>query len=208
MSDIKNDLTVVTVVENDSGIINYLVDSVYAFTTPKPKIIICDNGRNGTLLDKYKDDKNITVVENPGCEFKGGSNIHGESLNKVLPMVTTGKTAIIESDCVVLSRDWNLLDTSKYKMSATIKPTKYGERHYYVCVMVFETGRLNKMDWRPGTDKTRAHNKSYIKQDCGWRIIENIKPHEVQPKTGNESVCRRSGVGECHCSKYRQNRSR
>lgn len=175
---LENDLTVVTVVENDNGLINYMIDSVFAFTNPKPKVIVCDNGRNGTLLDVYKDNPDVTVVKNNKPGFKGGSNRHGEGLNLIMPLVKTKRIAIIESDCVLLTKDWDAL--GKYKMSASIKPTHDKSRHYYVCVMVLDTATFKGMDWRPGREGTRAHNKSYTTEDCGWQIRKRIKPNEVQ----------------------------
>ena len=56
-----SDLTVISVAANDTGIIDRMIRSVYKFTDPKPKIIICDNGNNGTTLDKYRDDDNIRI---------------------------------------------------------------------------------------------------------------------------------------------------
>ena len=187
----ESDLTVVTVAENDNGLINYMVDSIFAFTTPKPNVIICDNGRNGALLDVYKNNPDVTVVKNKTYGFLGGSNRHGEGLNLVLPLVETKRSAIIESDCVILKSGWDEMDSSKYKMSAAQKPTHDGSRHYYVCVMVFDTAKLKGIDWRPGRDGTRANNKSYTVEDCGWRLRERLNPNDVKlmgqidTKTGN-----------------------
>lgn len=172
-------LTICSVVYNDneSKLFDLTMRSILKYTYPEPQIIICDHG-NSDILDKYRHLPNVKIISNTP-KLKGGSNAHGEGLNLILPLVKTKRAAVVESDCVVLSKDWYRLDT-KYKLSAAIKPTKDGTMHYYICAMVFDTQILKGMDWRPGRDGTRAHNKSYVIEDCAWRIRDRVAPSEVQ----------------------------
>lgn len=178
----KNDLTVLTVVENDSGILDLMIQSVYKFTDPVPKIIICDQGRNGTLLDKYRNDPNITIVKNTP-KLVGGSNRHGSGLNKIFPLVATKRTAIIESDCVLLKYGWDKLNFPKYKMLAAKKGEQAGHPYYHVCFLVFSTALLKHgqmIDFRPGTKKTRGNRPYKAWEDCGWAIRGKVRPDEVK----------------------------
>ena len=68
-----SDLTVLTVVENDRGILDLLIRSIYKFTDPIPKIIICDQGGNGNVMSKYSNDPNCTVIVN-SPKLAGGSS--------------------------------------------------------------------------------------------------------------------------------------
>jgi hypothetical protein len=190
----KSDLTVLSVVENDCGILDLMVRSIYKFTDPIPKIILCNNGKDN--LEKYTKDTNMTIVNNnPG--LKGGSNRHGDALNKIFKMVTTKRTAIIESDCVVLCDGWN---ATNFKALAAKKDEKNGKILYHVCFMVFDTELLRDIDFRPGTDKTRSSNKSYGSwEDVGWRIKDRISSKDVELLT---FVDCKSGKGKCFGSQF------
>jgi hypothetical protein len=171
----KSDLTVLSVVENDCGILDLMIRSIYKFTNPAPKIILCNNGK--TDLGKYMEDTNIVVVDN-NPDLKGGSNRHGDALNKISRMVTTERTAIIESDCIVLCDGWDITNS---KVLAAKKAEKNGKILYHVCFMIFDTELLKNVDFRPGTDKTRSSNKSYgLWEDVGWRIRNKVSPKDVE----------------------------
>jgi len=169
------DLTVLTVVENDKGLLDLMISSIYKFTNPTPKIIICDNGNNGRVLSKYANDKNIQIIR-----FKptlaSGSVRHGESLNKIFPLVTTKKTAIVESDCILLRSGWDNLDTTVHQMSAAKKAIVNGLNLYHICFLVFETEplALGGFDFRPGTNGNRKNRSFSVEEDVGWRLANKI----------------------------------
>src|SRR5690242_6141825 len=117
----KSDLTILTVVEHDSGTLDLMISSVRKFTQPHPKFIICDNSNGkAPVLDKYRKDPNITIINN-SPKLSGGSNRHGDGLNKIFSLVDTSRTAIVESDCIVLCNGWDDINFPKYKMVAAKK---------------------------------------------------------------------------------------
>ena len=178
----KNDLTVITVVENDKGLLDLMIQSVYKFTNPKPKIIICDQGRNGKKLDKYRNDENITIVPNKP-DLQGGSNKHSSGLNKIFPMVKTTRTAIVESDCIILREGWDDIYFPKYKMLASKKGEIAGHPFYHVCFMVFSTNLLKHngiVDFRPGKEGNRSNRPYLSHEDVGWSIRNKVDPKEVK----------------------------
>ena len=172
----SNDLTVITAVENDcGGILDLMVQSIHKFTNPIPKIILCNQGKKN--IDSYLKYTNLTIV-NHSPSISGGSNRHGCALNKVLPMVTTKRTAIVESDCIVLCDGWD--SSGGKRVLAAKKAEKKDKILYHVCFMVFETEMLKNVDFRPGTDKTRVSGRPYnLWEDVGWRVDEKIKPKDV-----------------------------
>ena len=197
----KSDLTVLTVAENDSGILDLMIRSVYKFTNPSPDIIICDQGRNGSLLEKYNWDHNVTVVEN-SPKLLLGSNRHGAGLSKIFPLVKTKRTAIIESDCILLRSGWDNLDLSKNKMLAAKKLERAGHLYYHICFMVFETDLLRRngtIDFRPGTKKTRGNRSYDLWEDVGFNIKNKVKPNEVKLM---EFVDCKSGGGKYFGEKF------
>ena len=80
---------------------NKIPPSIFKFTPQPPRIIICDNGRNGKLKDMYKDNKYITIV-NRREKHKNASVEHAIGLNRAFTEVKTNRTAMIESDCSLL----------------------------------------------------------------------------------------------------------
>lgn len=157
----KNDLTILTVTENNTGLFELMHSSVMAFTDFAPKFIVCNNG--GFLGTQ----KNVSVVNGFPGELKGGSNRHGYGLQRILPMVETKYTAIIESDMVVLDRSWY-----KIKPGCRVKTSVKQAGLYHCCFIVFETDLLKGMDFRPGNnDKERLNTINYKpKRDVGWRL--------------------------------------
>lgn len=170
----NSDLTILTVVENDKGTFDLLISSIYKFSDPVPKIIICSNGKNGETLEKYLNDENITIVSNKP-NMVGGNNRHGEGLNKIFPLVKTPRTAIVESDCILLSNNWNKMD-SGYKMLAAQKANNF----YHICFTLFETEALKGIDFRPGNDTNRANRSYKIAEDVGWQIGNKINKDSIQ----------------------------
>lgn len=164
-----SDLTVISVVENDRGLLDLMIRSVRKFTTPAPKFIICDNGNSDEALAPYRDDADVLIVSHKPT-MPGGSNRHGSGLNAITKLVKTKYTAIIESDCVVLRDDW-------YKTSASMLASKKGMHNgkpfYHACFMVFYTEDLYLVDFRPGTDKDRANRTYKPHEDVAWRVQHN-----------------------------------
>jgi hypothetical protein len=169
----KNDLTVLTVVENDKGILDLMISSIYKFTDTVPRIIICDQGNNGTIMSKYHNDQNITIVKNKPI-MAGGSNRHGDGLNKIFPLVKTKKTAIIESDCILLRKHWDYI-APQHKMVAA----KKGNNLYHVCFVLFYTDVLKGIDFRAGKNGNRSNRPYKPKEDVGWQIGKMVKEEDV-----------------------------
>lgn len=171
-----SDLTVVTVVENDcGGIFDLMIRSVKKFTDPSPSILICNNG-SGNALDKYRNDGLIRIINNSPA-LRGGSNRHGDALNKIIPMVKTKRTAIVESDCIVLNHMWH--KTSK-RMVAAKKAENSNLIAYHVCFMIFDTVLLQDVDFRAGTDKTRSNRSYQWWEDVGWRVSSKANPKDIE----------------------------
>ncbi|KKL92018.1 hypothetical protein LCGC14_1888910, partial [marine sediment metagenome] len=147
----KSDLTIITVAANESGFLDLMIKSVHAFTYPKPNIIICDNGNNGSYLKKYEQYDNVVVIKNKRARkfkihkhFVTTSKRHGTGLNKIFKLVATKRTAIVESDCAVLKHGWDNIPDG-YEMSACRKGVGLnGESYYYPCFMVFYTKCLKR----------------------------------------------------------------
>jgi hypothetical protein len=177
----KSDLTILTVVENDCGIFDLLISSIYKFTDPVPNIIVCNHGNNGNVLSKYVNDPNMIIVDHTPT-MGGGSNRHGEGLNKIFPLVDTKKTAIIESDCILLRKHWDYVDFPQHRMIAAKKGELAGAPYYHICFMVFSTAIMKHggiIDFRPGQDGNRANRPYKPHEDVGWRIRDKVRPDEV-----------------------------
>lgn len=167
-----SDLTVVTVAENDKGTLDLMLSSVVRFTQPVPNIIICDNGNNGDLGNKYAHMPNVKVIKFMPS-LKGGSNRHGEALNKIVPMVKTKRTAIVESDCIVLRKGWD----NMYEQEVVAAPKA---NLYHIFFVLFETHVLNKIDFRPGNKGNRSNRPYKAKEDVGWQMTQPINGSKLK----------------------------
>jgi len=167
---LMDDLTIVTVVENDCGIVDLMIKSVRKFTV-SPKILICDNGQNSKVLKKYKTDEDIIIISNTPT-MKGGSNRHGEGLNKVISKVKTSRLAIVESDCVLVSNNWNKIGNHVAALSK--KATHKDKLLYYAAFMILDTKLAKTIDFRPGNDKNRSYRSYKPHEDVAWRVGHNI----------------------------------
>ena len=172
----KNNLTVISVVENDKGLVDLMIQSLYKFTTPVPKIILCSNGKN-PILDKYNEDTNIKIVEN-NPSIGGGSNRHGDGLNVAFKLVTTPKTAIVESDCVIVKSDWHEID-QPFKVLVAKKCELHQIPYYYAAFAIFDTKIMRGMDFRPGNDKTRGNRSYKPHEDVAWRMNGKINSSQI-----------------------------
>lgn len=170
----ENNLTILTVVENDCGLLDLMIKSVCKFTYPEPNIIICDNGRNKGALNQYNKKNDILIVQNTPL-LAGGSNRHGEGLNKIFPLVKTEKTAIIESDCILLYKNWNKL-VNYYSVVAAQK----AQDTYHICFLIFNTILLKGIDFCPGEPYSRANRTYKPHEDVGWKIKNYIKKDQIK----------------------------
>jgi hypothetical protein len=167
-------LTVCSVVFNDkkTQLFDYMVRSVLKFTEEEVQFIICDNGGND--LTKYAKDPRFKIISDVTDKYKGrGSLQHGESLNKIIDLVQP-PYAIIESDVVVLNKDWYKLELNK-KMLAAPKCKKDALDIYHVCFLVM-TGS-EKLDFRVGP---KYGGKFKAQQDVGWQIGMQVPSKSVQ----------------------------
>jgi len=161
------DLTIITVAENDRGTLDLMLRSVFKFTHPHPNVIICDNGNNGSVIEKYKGTPGVEIVSHKPT-IKGGSNKHGIGLNHIFPMVKTKRTAIVESDCIVLSDNWHNM-YGKNVVAATKVPGLY-----HIFFVLFETKLFKGVDFRPGKAGNRANRPYQVKEDVGWQMSKFI----------------------------------
>ena len=172
------DLTVITVAKNDLGTLDLMIRSVIKFTYPSPKFIICDNtnGKNHERISKAMGQHQEYKIIDNNPVLKGGSNEHGNGLNKIFPHINTKYSAIIESDAVVLHKGWNEIRHG-FKAKGLLKK----EHLYHVCFFICETELGKKIDWSAGKEKERANNKSYSPNfDVGWDIKNRIRQDAVQ----------------------------
>jgi hypothetical protein len=192
-----SNLTILTVVENDKGLLDLMLRSVAKFTQPQPNIIICDQGNNGNLIEKYKYYPYITIVQNTPT-LSGGSNRHGQGLDKIFGMVKTNKAAIVESDCIVTKQNWDIIPHPKRAIAAH-KGVHKGLELYHVCFLVFYTSDLQGIDFRPGNKRNR-YNRSYgIHEDVGWQIGTKLDKKEIKLM---EFVDCKSGKGKVFDSRF------
>lgn len=181
----KSDLTVISVVENDPGLLELMLASVCRFTHPVPKFIICDN-TNGSNEERIKKANTVGAdieIVNNAPSMSGGSMRHGHGLNRIFPLVKTTRTAIIESDCIVLKNDWDKLDMPTYKMLAALKGKQAGQPFYHICFMVFSTGILkhgNIVDFMPGQESNRFNRTFKPWEDVGWQIRNKVRDDQVK----------------------------
>lgn len=209
----ESDLTVLTVVENDDGLLELMVKSVLKFTNPKPNFIICDN-TNGKNKDRIKEAfgnyNNYQIVNNNPI-LQGGSNRHGDGLNKAFPMADSKYTAILDSDTCVLHKDWYKIN-SPLPVKATLKINgkngKILEHTYHMCFFVFETDILRKntkkpMDFRPGKDNNRINGQSYdVKYDVGWQICNQITQDRVELLKFRDCKCDGIVFRDIQCDEF------
>jgi len=187
----KSDLTVITVVANDNGFVGNMINSVYRFTNPKPKIIICDNGGSDEYLAPYKDDPDILITKNIRAHkynnnklFGNTSWRHGIGLNNAFVLTSSTRTAIVEPDCAVLKEGWDTIPDG-YEMRACRKGVgTEGEHYYHPCFMVFYTDALKRdgrIDWRPdggdGIVIPNTNGKTY--SDVAWKVYTKIPADKV-----------------------------
>lgn len=165
-------LTVCSVVFNDNQtkLFDYMVRSVLKFTDQEINFIICDNGGND--LSTYKNLPNFKIVSNHNTKFKGSIQ-HGDSLNKITALAKP-PFAIVESDVVVLNKDWYKIPQDKKIMAA--KKIKNDDINvYHICLMILNT--TEKLDFRPGTG-LGTHFEAKV--DVGWQIGKKINSKDVQ----------------------------
>lgn len=165
------DLSIISVVKNDNGLFDLMIKSVYKFTDFIPQFVVSVNTESEytNISNKYKE-SNFNFLLN--CNKLSGSLQHGQSLNLAFSKVKTKYTAIIESDCVILNKDW-------YKTNKRIIASKKGENLYHVCFLLFETSILKGIDFRPGTGKDRVSKPYKPEEDVGHMIQKFIKKEEI-----------------------------
>lgn len=192
-----SNLTILTVVENDKGLLDLMLKSVAKFTKPQPNIIICDQGNNGDLVSKYKYYPHLTVVKNTP-KLSGGSNRHGEGLNKIFNMVQTTSVAIVESDCIITRGLWDIIPHPGRAVMSK-KAEHKGRSLYHICFAIFFTNDLRGVDFRPGNNKNRSNRPYKVHEDVGWQIGTKIKEEDVNLV---EFVDCKSGKGKIFSSDF------
>lgn len=192
-----SDLTIITVAYDSGNFIDTMVESINTFTSPVPNIIVCDNGKNSSSIKRWTEYKNVSIVKNKRAgkydqnkTFMNTSMRHGIGLNLAFSHVETKRTAIIEPDCAVLKKDWDVLQDG-YEMRACVKGVGVNDEHYYFpCFMIFKTDRMyrngERIDFRPEFRKHKrgiivSYNNGKIKRysDVGWQIHTKIHHDKV-----------------------------
>lgn len=175
-----SDLTILTVAENTGELLDLMMTSVFKYTHPAPKVIICNNGKTDTYIAKWAKEDGVMVIDNnPG--ISGGSNRHGDGLQKIFKLADTRRVAILDSDTVLLSEKWHEFDSKKYNLIGVERGTEsgsVGRSYYHMCFMIINTDYFKGIDFRPGTIKTRSAGRSYaFYEDVGWaikgKVVEN-----------------------------------
>jgi hypothetical protein len=183
----NNDLSIITVAKNNktSGLLDVMINSVRKFTDFEPKFIICDNGGNGNLSEKYEEFESITVIDNA---FKARTNKHtgwqhAMGLNKASEHVDTKRMAIIEHDCLVLSENWHKIPDGKRMLACQKGVGLEGEQYYYICFVVLDTDVIKDIDFSlsSGSDDGILINKDTKKtySDVGWKLYRGVESDEV-----------------------------
>jgi len=191
-----SNLTIVTVTENDLGILDLMIKSVIKFTNPMPNFVICNNG-NSPSVNKYRNREKFTVVDFKPS-MSGGSNRHGEALCKVLPLVQTKRTAILESDCIALREGWDNISDGKNVLACIKGQSKLGP-FYHVCYLVFDTEIMQNMDFRPGNEKNRSNRNYKPHEDVGAKTATHLDHSKVDLV---EFVDCKTGKGEFFGKKF------
>lgn len=168
------DITIITVVQNDSGLIVHMIDSVYRYSKSKPKIIICDNGGNKHFLNKYALDANVTIVKNKP-KAKDAANKHGEGIDKIFQMVDTKYTVIMDSDCVILGEKWQEFDKNKYKVVTAKKGSKGGIDKHHFCFVMFETDIFKGISFKP----VHSRQSRRLPWDTGCMMSQKIYDENI-----------------------------
>lgn len=163
--------TVISVLYKDFGLFDYMIQTALASSDNIAQILVYDTGDNDSIIQQYSSDIRIKFIK--GRNTGNGSVSHGMGLNKLLPLVNTPITAIIEPDVILLNRGWDDLP-DEIDLRAGFK-SKYKEYPCYLpCFMVGRTDKLRSVDFMPGTTHniTELAAPSDVKTffDVGWRV--------------------------------------
>ena len=157
--------TIISVLYKDYGLFEYMIRTALATSDNIEQILICDNGSNNHLYKRYDD--RVRFISGVGKPHNGSVS-HGLGLNRLLPMVKTPITAIIEPDVLMLDRGWDELpDHIDYR--ASYKTEYQGVFCYLPCFVVGLTDKLQKIDFAPG-GKGIACSSTEMFNDVGWRM--------------------------------------
>jgi hypothetical protein len=193
------DITTLTVVENDSGLVRYAINSIKRFTSPLPaQIIIAHNGNSDMFLQEFRVDPRIVIVENPlDKSITHSSDRHGIGINKIMPLVKTKYTAIIESDLILLSDVWWHLDDS-FDMKASQKSGAEWNyevkdiNYWFMCFVLFKTELFSGINW--STSKLRPFNvHPTIYNDSGWEMAGEVDRKQARIKELEYVKCKVGG---------------
>jgi hypothetical protein len=125
---------------------------------------------------------NVTVIHGNIKEIKGkGPNYrHGHGLNLAFSLSKTNRTAIVESDCVVLNRDWDRIRKPYFSKGIKKGSGINREDYYYPCFVVFYSkcmkDKFGEIDFRPGPPDSgfQISKNGKLYNDVGWRMSNYI----------------------------------
>ena len=102
-------ITVLTVNYNTAVFVELMLYALSKLTFNPYKVIICDNGSKKNdiinLNNIVQKNKNVEVIFRRQSVY--GSTGHGEALDILIDMANTKYTAILDSDCTFLLKNWD-----------------------------------------------------------------------------------------------------
>lgn len=118
----KSHITVLIVNYNTADFIEASLLSLYKLSTLSHRVLICDNGSKKKDTVKLKqitrNYNNVELFFRQQSEY--GSVGHGEALDFLLAKVSTPYTLILDADCVILRRHWDVLLTKMISQTVPI----------------------------------------------------------------------------------------
>ncbi|MBN1788088.1 MAG: glycosyltransferase family 2 protein [Sedimentisphaerales bacterium] len=112
MSDSNPKMTVLITNYNTSHFVELSLYALEKLTKNNYLVLISDNGSKSRHIEKLKritaGRENIEVVWRDSCDSRA-SFAHAQALEELLAKVTTPYTAILDSDCTFLLKDWDEL---------------------------------------------------------------------------------------------------
>ena len=122
MSKIYNEITIITVLYNSGEIVESFFDSLKNF-----KIIVVDNGKNGKILERIKNFKNIQVIS------KNKNLGYGRAINFAFNNVSTNFFLVLNPDLSIdISSIENMLKIlNQYSDCGIVAPITLPDKDFY-----------------------------------------------------------------------------
>jgi hypothetical protein len=200
-------LTIVIVNFNTSDFIKTTLYSLAKLTKNEFKVIVCDNGSN--WYDKIKLKRfvkkygNVSIIWRQQSEY--GSRGHGEALNLLIEKINTPYGIILDSDAIILKKNWDQILINQLKEGAKIigappvknplKPDDFPS--VYLTFFETETFKSLKIDMNPFDISSG--------KDTGWEVRENFLDKKIKFKifdVKNTRNYKRGPFKDIICTEY------